>query len=395
VNPRDRLYTALSGGVPDRVPVAPKIWVDLAGALTGTALEDIVRDPSTALEVVVRAGLQCGADAVRQFQFPPRRVRREGDGLVEIDRRGRALGAIDLQGGLATRLEDPRHFVLEDPGFTAFSQFWSARDPFVNSLSEARRIAVPTQGFLAEIGCGERQRRVLREHGDQVALIGDCGPATLAFLVYLRGMSRALIDLIDEPRLAHTILEKGAAIAVEKGKFNLELGLKALRVNDSVGNMSVVSPGHWREFDFPHLKDLCTELHAYDPEARVYCHICGDVMPVAEDLVAAGLDCIGPLDPLGGFTAAEMRLRVGDRAALLGGVNTLSFVDGTPEGIEEEARRCMAGAGESGGYVLSSGCVIPRSAPLENLQALRRAAERWGVYRQGRLARGTGSGEPQ
>lgn len=386
MTPTRRLYAAVSGGMPDRVPVAPKIWVDLAGALTGTELTEIIRDPMTALEVVARAGVQCGADAVRQFHLPPRRLGRDGETVVEVDRRGRVLGEIDLQGGLATRLRDPGGFVPEDPGFTAFTQFWSAREPLVRSLEEARRIAVPPRGFYEEAGCAEHQRRVAREYGDRLALIGDCGAATLAFLVYLRGMSRALMDLIDEPALAHAVLAKGAAIAAEKGKFNLDLGIKVLRVNDSVGNMSVVSPGHWREFVFPHLRDVCSELHAYDPEARVYCHICGNVLPVAEDLVAAGLDCIGPLDPLGGFTAGEMRRRVGDRVALMGGVNTLSFVDGTPETIRDEAARCMREAGQAGGYVLSSGCVIPRTAPLRNLRALRQAADEHGVYQGGRGA---------
>jgi hypothetical protein len=378
-----RLYIAMSGGVPDRVPVAPKIWVDLAAVLTGTPLAEVIAQPYAALEVIARAGLASGADAVRQFHLPPRRLRREGQALLEVNRRGEVLGEIDLQGGLATRLRDPGRFRLGDPACLAYCQFWSAAEPFVRNLADAGAIAVPDRRFYEESGCGERQRRILVQYGERLALIGDCGPATLAFLVYLRGMSRALIDLIEEPRLAHRVLEKGAAIAVEKGKINLDLGLKVLRVNDSVGNMTVISPEHWREFVFPHLRDVCTELHAYDPAARIYCHICGNILPVVEDLVAAGLDGIGPLDPLGGAAAGEVRRRVGCSAALLGGVNTLSFVESSPEALRQEARRCMSEAGERGGYILSSGCVIPRSAPLENLRALREAAERYGVYRQG------------
>ena len=30
----------------------------------------------------------------------------------------------------------------------------------------------------------------------------------------------------------------------------------------------------------------------------IYCHICGNVLPVVELLVDAGLDCIAPLDRL-------------------------------------------------------------------------------------------------
>ena len=130
------------------------------------------------------------------------------------------------------------------------------------------------------------------------------------------------------------------------------------------------------------MKAVCDELHHYCPEVRIYCHICGNVMPILEDLIATGLDCIGPLDPLGNFTCAEARAAVGNRIALMGGVNTLSFINASPEELIEEARVCIAGAARQGGYILGSGCVVPRSAPRENLLALAEAAERFGRKEQ-------------
>jgi len=100
------------------------------------------------------------------------------------------------------------------------------------------------------------------------------------------------------------------------------------------------------------------------------------------------LDCIGPLDPLGNFTPAQVRKRVGDAVSLMGGVNTLTFLVGTPEQIIEESIACMHQAGARGGYILGSGCVIPREAVKENLLALRGAADVYGVYENGRLMEG-------
>jgi hypothetical protein len=386
MKPAQRLYTAISGGIPDRVPVVPKIWVDLAGALTGTPTAEILASPETALKVIARAGLLCRVDAVRQFHFPERRIEERGGRLFEKTAGGETLGEIDVQGGLATRLDDPGDFDFRDPLYTAYCQFWSCAKPLIKDNHDADQIAVPAKQFYFETGCGKRQRHIIEEIGDEIGFIGDCGPATMAFLVYLRTMNEALFDLIERPDLAHKILEKGARIAVEKGKFNLDLGIKVLRVNDSIGNMSVISPEFWREFVFPHLRDVCTELHAYDPDARVYCHICGNILPVAEDLVRTGLDCIGPLDPLGGSTPEEVRKRIGCSAALMGGVNTLTFIDGTPQAVIDEARQCILQAGKTGGYILGSGCVVPRSAPVENLSALRTAADRYGLYIDGNLS---------
>ena len=53
----DRLYTALGGDRPDRVPVLPKIWVDLACRLTGRDLLSVMGDPESAMRTIVEAAI--------------------------------------------------------------------------------------------------------------------------------------------------------------------------------------------------------------------------------------------------------------------------------------------------------------------------------------------------
>ena len=127
------------------------------------------------------------------------------------------------------------------------------------------------------------------------------------------------------------------------------------------------------------MKVVCDELHGYCPDVRIYSHICGNIMPIMDELVKTGLDCIGCLDPLGDVTCAQAREAVGDRVGLLGGVNTLSFIESTPEEIIEESRICIEGAGRKGGYILGSGCVVPRATPRENLLALHQASLIYGT----------------
>ena len=385
MQPAERLYTAISNRTPDRVPVLPKIWVDSAVRLTGTDLLDVISNPQTAMDVVFEAGRMCGVDGMRLFHLPARKLVSKSGRVFEIDDHGCPIGEIDMMGGLSTQLSDPTAFNLEDPYFVAFSQFWTASEPFVKTIQDAKQIAVPDKKFYVDLGCAHRQQTLLKKAAGKIALIGDCGTGTLAFYVSLRGMQNAMLDLIENPMLVHRVMEKGVAAAIEKGKFNVDLGIKILRINDSVASMSLISPLHWREFIFPHIKTICDELHAYASDVKIYCHICGNVLPVASDLVATGLDCIGPLDPLGGSSPAEFRARVGNAIALMGGVNTLSFVDHTPEDIIEEARQCIQQAGLYGGYVLSSGCVVPPGSRLENLGALRTAADTYGIYKNGKL----------
>jgi uroporphyrinogen-III decarboxylase len=377
-----RFYTALSGGLPDRVPTLAKVWVDLGAVLMGTDLVEVVEDPATAMRVVIDGALAVKTDGARVFHFPKRQTHVEGDKVFEVDEKGNKLGPIDMQGGLATQVSDSGLINLEDPYRAAFVQFWSAKEPLVNTVDDVKRIAVPEKSFYEETGYGAIERESIERVGDRLALLGDCGSATLAFHVLLRRMENALFDLIQEPELTHAIMEKGAAHAIEKGRFHIDCGLKMLRLNDSVANMSVISPDHWREYILPHMKTVCDDLHSYDPDVRIYCHICGNVMPIMDDLIATGLDCIGPLDPLGGFTCAEARAAVGNRIALMGGVNTLSFIDASVEELMEEAQVCIEGAGRSG-YIVGSGCVVPRTARKENLLALYAAAKCFGAeYRE-------------
>jgi uroporphyrinogen-III decarboxylase len=374
---RDRFYTALSGGAPDRVPTLPKIWVDLGAALAGVDLREVVENSETAMRVVVEGTLSVKADGVRLFHLPNRRTKIENGTVVEVDKTGAALGPVDMQGGLATRVRDKSKINLEDPYQAAMIQFYKADEPVINSVEDAKRVAVPDKSFYEQIGFGKLQRELMKKVGDDMALLGDCGSATLAFHVLFREVSLALMDLVENPKLAHAIMDKGVEHAVEKGKFHIDCGLRMLRLNDSIANMSVISPQHFREYILPHMKTVCDELHHYEPDVRIYCHICGNVLPIMDDLVATGLDCIGPLDPLGGFTCAQAREAVGDRIALMGGVNTLSFINASPKELMEEARGCIEGAGKRG-YVLGSGCVVPRSAKSENLLALHEAAESFG-----------------
>ena len=383
--PHERIYLSISGKMPDRVPNIPKIWVDLGARLTQTDLSEVIQNPLTALKVIVDAALLVGADGARQFHLPKRKIIQENEKVIEVNQKGKRLGEIDMLGGLSTRLYDEKYFDLTDPYQIAHQHFWSTSKPLIKNIEDVKRIVVPDCHFYKEIGCGKRQREMIELAGDKICLIGDCDSATLAFYVDFCGYQKALMDLVDNPSLVHSAMEKGVAIAIEKGKFNIDLGFRVLRLNDSVANMSVISPQLWREFIFPHMKEVCTELHHYCPEVKIYCHICGNILPVVNDLVETGLDCIGPLDPLGHFTSAQVRKIVGERVSLLGGVNTLSFLQNSPEEILDEARRCIQGAGKKGGYILSSGCVIPRGASKENVKALKIAVEKYGVYQNGIL----------
>lgn len=66
---------------------------------------------------------------------------------------------------------------------------------------------------------------------------------------------------------------------------------------------------------------------------------------------------------------------------LIGNVHPVAvLMRETPERVLEESRRCIEGAAAGGAFALSSGGVIDRGTPPENIDALVEASEKFGKY---------------
>jgi uroporphyrinogen decarboxylase len=48
---------------------------------------------------------------------------------------------------------------------------------------------------------------------------------------------------------------------------------------------------------------------------------------------------------------------------------------GTPDDVRSASTRCLAQAVAGGGFILGTGCFVPRGTPVENLRAMVEAAE--------------------
>ncbi len=372
-----RLQTAFNGGAPDRIPSMPKIWFTLAANLLKMDVADIVRDPVTAMNCVVDAAVAMNCDGARLFLNPPRNVQWQGEKLIEVDDAGKPLGEVDLAGGLSTHLDDPSRFDPADPHCMAFNTTWKSHEPWIKDEADLRRIRIADKACFEQWGYGKIVEDLKAKVGDRCGLVGDCDSATMAYCVGLRGMMQAMMDLLDDPSFVHKLMGKGVAASIERGKFWIDRGINILRLNDSVGNMSVISPQQWREFVGPHMKEVCDELHRYKPGVKIYCHICGNVTPIVEDLAAVGLDCIAPLDPLGGVSVKDVRRRVGKDTVLMGGVHTLLFTRSDTAELRKASRECLDGNGQMESYILGSGCALPPDSTADNMQALAEEAANW------------------
>lgn len=369
----ERIYNILSGQKPDCVPFMPKIWIKLACEITGENLIDVLSDSYKAMEVILNAGKICELDGVRIFRFPERQVKLSNEGDLLEYKKGLPIGKIDLKGGLSTYLYDDHAVDISDDYTIAFIQFWKQKSPLCKDINDAAKIAVPDKNLYKDLGFDRHIENIIND-SEGLAVVGNCGSPTLSFYSYFRSGASALMDFYDNPALVNAIMDKGVSIAIEKGKFCIDSGLRILRLNDSTANMNVISPGIFRDFIKPRFKAVCDELHSYCPDVRIYCHNCGNILPVMKDLVETGLDCIAPLDPLGGFSCSDARSAVPPDYPLMGGINTLSFINSSEEEIRAEAVSCMESAGRDGAFILGSGCVLPPGSKPDTIRCASTAA---------------------
>lgn len=81
------------------------------------------------------------------------------------------------------------------------------------------------------------------------------------------------------------------------------------------------------------------------------------------------------------FTPAAVAKKVyGDKFCLCTGLDQDLTRSGTPEQIEGHVKKSIDAAGKGGGFMIASGCTVLTPAPLQNINAVGRAVEKYGRY---------------
>ena len=204
----------------------------------------------------------------------------------------------------------------------------------------------------------------------------DFMPAAL-----LRGLPQMLVDLLENPSLAHRLLHM-------VNDYHCTLAQRAIKAGaDGVvlaGDWAFntgpfMSPAHFREFVYPCFKrciDLCHAAGAYTIK-----HSDGNLWPIMDLIASSGIDAINPLEPEAGMDLGEVKRRYGDRLCITGNIScgyTLS--EAREEEVVREVRAAIRAAGPGGGYIMMSSNSLHSSVRPENYGAMVAAAHTYGRY---------------
>jgi len=171
----------------------------------------------------------------------------------------------------------------------------------------------------------------------------------------LYGIENLIMATYDDPEWVHAFL---AILRNRKAAFVRSMkGARYDIVEHGGGDASstVISPKIFDAFVAPYDAPLI-EL-ARESGQRVVYHTCGGMMPFLERLAGMKPDAMETFTPpaMGGdMRLAEAKERIGDKVTMIGGFDQFHFFRGcTPEETRKAVRRCFEEAGEGGGYILS------------------------------------------
>jgi hypothetical protein len=133
----------------------------------------------------------------------------------------------------------------------------------------------------------------------------------------------------------------------------------------------LISPAWLRAHWVPRLKQLNDAWHNHG--TRCLFHSDGNLWAILDDLVAAGIDGLNPLEVLAGMTVREVRARY-PRLFLTGGIDVSQLLPlGTPEEVRAASLENIA-ATAGVGYFLGSTTELHWEIPTPNILAMFEAA---------------------
>lgn len=322
---KERIYATLRGESRDRVPVVP-IFMAWAANYIGRTYRDFYLDGNVLVHAALAVTRLFEVDQVSAISDPWREA--EGYGMrFEYPPEGVGM---------------PQNHVIQGPSDAA-------------SLPRLDVQACPRMAQRAA-----SVRRLAAEIGSTHSVLGWVeGP--LAEYVDLRGMTEAMMDLMDNPSMFHQAAERIVDNALAFAREQVRAGADMIGVGDAAA--SLVGPRIYSEHILPWHQRLFAGIHEAGSAVRL--HICGNIRDIVGMLPSTGADVID-VDWMVDLRAA--RQAVGPEVVLCGNVDPSAVIlRGTPQDVAAASRKALAEGGDR--FFLMPGCEIPPGTSEVNIRA--------------------------
>lgn len=199
--------------------------------------------------------------------------------------------------------------------------------------------------------------------GDKFPVIGWLeGP--LAEAADLCGVSEALMNMMIEPEMLKSLMQKCLVTAKDFALAQIEAGANIIGVGDAV--CSQISEDMYDEFCFHLHKELFEFIH--EKGAIIKLHICGNITHLLPSLSKIDIDILDidwMVDPV---TAHDI---MGKEVMICGNIDPVSVIlNGDKKMIKEAYDRIYESIPREN-WIMMAGCEIPTATPVENVAYMR------------------------
>jgi hypothetical protein len=376
MNARQRMLAAYRHEHPMELPVSPELWDATAIAVSGRPFHELVGPFAQQpwWQTHLAAFQYFGADAWIVPGVGPspcqQAMTREESRFLDAE-------TIETRITFHTPRGDLHAVSRTTPTYAG----WLIEHP-------VKRLPEDLERYL-EYFCADPEAGDLSEICAALDGVGDAGLVTpylgepfTSFLCGVRegGVAQALSDLLDHAGYLREVQARYIEVLVARARHVLRnTRAQAAFVNGNYAALPMVSPALFRAWDVPVLQAIAAVCRAHDVPLHLHQH--GRVYPIIEAIIAAGVSVICPLlpppqgdvDDLGRFSR-----QYGQRIALKGNVDPFVLLNGTPQVVEREVRRCIEGAAGSCGYILGTADSTLIGTPFENIHAFVAAGRKYG-----------------
>jgi uroporphyrinogen decarboxylase len=199
--------------------------------------------------------------------------------------------------------------------------------------------------------------------------------------VFLMGMDNLLVAMALNPKLVHRLFATVAEVNIETIRRAVRAGADTISLGDDYcsNRGPLMSPAMFKEFIFPHLKRAVEVIH--EEGAKCIKHTDGNIWPILNLLVEAGIDCINPIEPVAGMKVDEIKSVYGDRICMMGNIDCGDLlINGTTNDVEYAVETCIKEGASGGGLIISSSNSVHAGVTSKNYAAMIRAVQQYGIY---------------
>ncbi len=218
---------------------------------------------------------------------------------------------------------------------------------------------------------------VMGQNDGMAILPGIQGPFTTAWL--LMGYEQLCYALYDDPELLLEIFRLSGEYFKEAARLCVEAGGDGIWLADDFGDScrGFLKPEHFRRFVLPAFAELAE--YVANLGVPVLLHSCGHISEYLDDLAQTRISAVHPLQRTAGMDLGAIKAQYGRRFCLIGNIDssrTLPF--GTPADVAAEVRQAIDVAAPGGGYILASDHSLHDGIPVANIVEMFRVGAEYG-----------------